>query len=85
MNDRSLLLLGAIIGAGAGAAVGFVLFTERGRQLRAELQPEIETVVREAMRLGQVIDELRSGRAVAPVAAAAAGGAGNMAWPRRTQ
>jgi gas vesicle protein len=86
MNDRNMLLLGAIIGAGAGAAVGFVLFTERGRQLRAELQPEIETVVREAMRLGQVIDELRSGRAVAPVAAAAAGGgAGNMVWPRRTQ
>ena len=84
MNDRSMMLLGAIIGAGVGAGVGFVLFTERGRQLRAELQPEIETVVREAMRLGTVIDDLRSGRAVAPVAAAAAGG-GNMVWPRRTQ
>jgi hypothetical protein len=85
MNDRNMLLLGAIIGAGAGAGVGFLLFTERGRQLRAELQPEIETVVREAMRLGQVIDDLRSGRAIAPVAAAASGGAGNMVWPRRAQ
>lgn len=85
MNDRSIMLLGAIIGAGVGAGVGFVLFTERGRQLRAELQPEIETVVREAMRLGQVVDDLRSGRAVAPVAAAATAGAGNMVWPRRTQ
>ena len=83
MNDRSMMLLGAIIGAGVGASVGFVLFTERGRQLRNDLQPEIETVVREAMRLGQVIDELRSGRAPGPVAAAA--GAGNMVWPRRTQ
>jgi hypothetical protein len=36
------------------------------------------------MRLGQVIDEMRSGRTVAPVAAAAAG-AENMVWPRRTQ
>ena len=85
MNDRSMLLLGAMIGAGVGAGVGFVLFTERGRQLRAELQPEIETVVREAMRLGQVIDDMRSGRAVAPVAASAGAGAANMAWPRRTQ
>ena len=59
MNDRSMMLLGAIIGAGVGASVGFVLFTERGRRLRNDLQPEIETVVREAMRLGQVIDELR--------------------------
>ena len=85
MTDRSMMLLGAIIGAGVGASVGFVLFTERGRQLRAELQPEIETVVREAMRLGQVIDDLRSGRTLAPAAAAAVAGAGNMAWPRRTQ
>ena len=85
MNDRSMVLLGAIIGAGVGAAVGFVLFTKRGRQLRAELQPEIETVVREAMRVGQVLDEMRSGRAAAPVATATAGGAGNMVWPRRTQ
>lgn len=82
MNDRSMMLLGAIIGAGVGAAVGFVLFTERGRRLRAELQPEIETVVSEAMRLGHVIDDLRSGRTVAPVSAA---GAGSTVWPRRTQ
>ena len=79
MNDRGMVLLGAIIGAGVGASVGFVLFTERGRQLRSELQPEIETVVKEAMRLGQVIDDLRSGRTVAPAATAAGG-----AWPRRT-
>lgn len=84
MNDRNMMVLGAIIGAGVGAGMGFVLFTERGRQLRAELQPEIETVVREAMRLGQVVDELRNGRAVAPVAAAGARAA-NMVWPRRTQ
>lgn len=83
MNDRNMMLLGAMIGAAAGAAAGFVLFTERGRRLRAELQPEIETVMREAMRLGQVVDDLRSGRPVAPVAAAA--GAGSTAWPRRTQ
>ena len=85
MNDRSMLLLGAIIGAGVGAGIGFVLFTERGRQLRAELQPEIETVVREAMRLGQVVDDLRNGRAAAPVAAAGGASAANMVWPRRTQ
>ncbi len=85
MNDRSMMLLGAIIGAGVGASVGFVLFTERGRQLRNDLQPEIETVVREAMRLGQVVDDLRNGRVAAPVAAASGASAANMVWPRRTQ
>ncbi|OFW42224.1 MAG: hypothetical protein A3J29_00305 [Acidobacteria bacterium RIFCSPLOWO2_12_FULL_67_14b] len=70
-----------MIGAAVGAGVGFVLFTERGRQLRADLQPEIETVVREAMKLGQVVDDLRRGRPAAPMAGAA--GAGPVAWPRR--
>ena len=42
MNDRNLMILGGMIGAVVGVGVGFALFTERGRQLRAELQPEIE-------------------------------------------
>jgi gas vesicle protein len=80
-NDRGMVLLGAIIGAAVGAGVGFVLFTERGRQLRADLQPEIETVMREAVRLGQVVDDLRAGR---PAAVAASAGPA-AAWPRRAQ
>ncbi len=83
MNDRNMMMLGAMIGAAVGAGVGFVLFTERGRQLRAELQPEIETVVREAMRLGHVMDDLRNARPARPIGATAGGGP--MAWPRRTQ
>ncbi|MGE0866023.1 MAG: YtxH domain-containing protein [Vicinamibacterales bacterium] len=79
-NDRNLMILGGMIGAIVGVGVGFALFTERGRRLRAELQPEIETVIREAMRLTQVVEDFKSGRAVGPVEAA--GGA--AAWPRRT-
>lgn len=41
MNDRNLMILGGVIGAIVGVGVGYALFTERGRQLRAELQPEI--------------------------------------------
>ena len=80
MSDRDMMILGGIIGAAAGVAAGFVLFTERGRQLRAELQPEIETVMREAMRLTQVVDDFKSGRPVAEAGVAA----GASAWPRRT-
>jgi len=76
MNDRNLMILGGMIGAIVGAGVGFVLFTERGRQLRAELQPEIEDVIREAVRLTQVVDEFKTGHPSAPAAASA--------WPRRT-
>jgi len=76
MNDRNLMILGGMIGAVVGVGVGYVLFTERGRQLRAELQPEIEGVIREAVRLTQVVDEFKTGRAPAPTAASV--------WPRRT-
>lgn len=81
MNDRNLMILGGMIGAAVGVGVGFALFTERGRQLRAELQPEIESVIREAVRLTQVVEDFKSGRAVGPAEAAAGGGA---AWSRRT-
>ncbi|MDP2319149.1 MAG: hypothetical protein Q8O42_07425 [Acidobacteriota bacterium] len=80
MNERNLMILGGMLGAVVGVGVGFVLFTERGRQLRAELQPEIETVVREAMRLSQVMDEFKAG----PPAAKGSAAAGTAAWPRRT-
>jgi len=79
-NDRNLMILGGILGAAVGVGVGFVLFTERGRQLRAELQPEIETVIREAVRLTQVVDEFKSGRPVGQASTAAAG----ATFPRRT-
>ena len=79
MNERNLLILGGMIGAIVGVGVGFALFTERGRQLRAELQPEIESVMREAARLTQVVDDFKAGRAPAPASAAAA-----STWPRRT-
>lgn len=78
MSDRHLMILGGMIGAVVGVGVGFALFTERGRQLRAELQPEVEGVIREASWLAQVVEEFKAGRPLAPVAGAAA------AWPRRT-
>ena len=81
MNDRHLMMLGAVVGAAVGVGVGFALFTERGRRLRAELQPEIESVMREAVRLTQMVDEFKSGQPVAHVASTAAA----ATWPRRAQ
>ena len=79
MSDRNLMLVGGMIGAVAGVAVGFALFTDRGRQLRAELQPEIEGVIREASRLAQVVEDFKAGRPMAQVGAGA-----SAVWPRRT-
>ncbi len=81
MNDRNLMILGGMIGAVVGVGVGFALFTERGRRLRAELQPEIDSVIREAVRLTRVVDEFKSERPLGQ-SSATAGAAG--VWPRRT-
>lgn len=80
MNDRNLMILGGMIGAVVGVGVGFALFTERGRQLRAELQPELEAVMREAMRLTQVVEEFKTGKPAGPASA----GTAAAAWPKRT-
>ena len=79
MSDRDVMIMGGMIGAVVGVGLGFALFTARGRQLRAELQPEIEGLLREAARLTQVVEDFKAGR---PLAQAGAGAA--AAWPRRT-
>ncbi len=80
MNDRNLMILGGMIGAVVGVGLGFTLFTDRGRRLRSELQPEIEAVLREAARLTQVVEEFKAGRPLAQAGAAVGAAAG----PRRT-
>ena len=80
MSERSTLVLGAIIGAAVGVGVGYLLFTEKGRRLRADARPELETLVREALRLGSAVQNVRHGRAGDGARAASA----PLAWPRRT-
>lgn len=81
MSERNLMILGGVLGATVGVGVGFLLFTKRGRQLHADLQPEIENVIREAMQLTQVVDDLKHGRPAPPTGVAA----GAAPWPRRTK
>lgn len=72
-----MLVVGAILGAAAGAVAGFLLFTERGRQLREDLEPELDTIFREAGRLKAAFEQVRDG--VSGLRAENA-----EAWPRRS-
>lgn len=47
MSERSVVVLGAIVGAALGGMAGYLFLTERGRQLRAELEPRLDDLVRE--------------------------------------
>jgi gas vesicle protein len=81
MKDRDLIVGGALLGAVAGAMASFLFFTERGRRLRRDIEPELQTIVREAMQLGKTVTDLRKTRAAAP---RAAGASTPLAWPRRS-
>ena len=70
MNERAIIIVGGIAGALAGAAVGYMFFTPRGRRFRIEAERNLSAFMQEAERLLSAADqvrhsvaELRSGQA----------------------
>ena len=59
MDDRARIALGMGIGAAVGGFVGFLLFTDRGRSFRQELEPQLEEFFGEAQRLTTAFDRTR--------------------------
>jgi hypothetical protein len=59
MDDRARIALGMGIGAALGGFVGFLLFTDRGRAFRQELEPQLEQIFGEAQRLSTAFDKTR--------------------------
>jgi gas vesicle protein len=70
-------MVGIVLGAAAGAVFSFLLLTERGRQLRQDLEPELDALLREAKRIQTSFQRVRDG--VSELRA----GSGES-WPRRT-
>jgi gas vesicle protein len=59
MDDRARIALGMGIGAVLGGFAGFLLFTDRGRAFRQELEPQLEQLFGEAQRLTTAFDKTR--------------------------
>ena len=51
MTENNRTVVAAIVGAVAGGMAGYMLFTERGRELRRRLEPAIEDFARELVQL----------------------------------
>ena len=47
MNDSERGLVAAVVGAVVGGIAGYLLFTERGRNLRRQLEPALEDFAHE--------------------------------------
>lgn len=58
MNERSRVVLGATLGALCGAAVVYLFFTDRGRELRDRFEPAIDDLRREFARFQKTIEKV---------------------------
>ncbi len=81
MTDRHTIVGGAVLGALVGAVAGYVFFTERGRRFRRDVEPDLQTIVREAMRVVKSVSELRQTRSQTR---RAVGSSTPLAWPRQS-
>jgi hypothetical protein len=56
LDDRVAVGLGALLGALAGATLGYLYLTPRGRRLREDLEPELSQLVTELQRVREVAE-----------------------------
>lgn len=63
MDDRGRIGLAIGIGALVGGFAGYLLFTERGRELRDQLEPKLQDLLTEIDRLSTTFDRARAAAA----------------------
>ena len=51
MRDRTAILLGLVAGAALGGVAGWLWLTEDGRRLRARIEPQLQDLAGQAMKL----------------------------------
>jgi gas vesicle protein len=60
VDDRGRIAIAIGIGALVGGVAGYLLLTERGRQMRDELEPRLNDVMGEIDKLRQTFESTRS-------------------------
>jgi gas vesicle protein len=60
VDDRGRIGLAIGLGAVIGGAVGYLLFTDRGRNLRDNLEPRLQDLLTEIDQLTRTFDRARS-------------------------
>lgn len=58
MSERTAVTVGALVGALAGVAAAYLLFTDRGRALRDRLGPTLEDLQHEFVRFQGTIQQV---------------------------
>ena len=58
MNQRQMVILGAVAGAAIGAAASYLFFTDRGRVLRDRMEPFVDDLRQEFTRFQRTVQKV---------------------------
>jgi len=59
VNERSIIIVGGIVGALAGAVSAYMFFTPQGQRWRVDAERNLSTFMQEAERLLSAADQVR--------------------------
>jgi hypothetical protein len=60
VDDRSRVFMSTVIGAAAGAIIGFLYLTEQGRRVRMQIEPRLDDFMTELTRLRGTVQKARA-------------------------
>ncbi|HJR61270.1 MAG TPA: YtxH domain-containing protein [Vicinamibacterales bacterium] len=60
MDERSRVLMAALLGAVAGGVWGWLYMTENGRRVRDQIEPKLDDFMNELTRMRSTVDKARS-------------------------
>lgn len=63
MDDRARVLAATLLGAVAGGILGGLYLTERGRVMRAQVEPFFESLIGELQMVQRTVDKAREAAA----------------------
>ena len=63
MDERTRVLVATLLGAVVGGVFGTLYFTERGRRVRDQIEPLLDTMIAELQRTRETVDKAREATA----------------------
>jgi gas vesicle protein len=69
VNERAAIWLGALAGAVVGGALGYLYLSDRGRELREDLEPAVSDLMTELRRSWEAAEHARQAMSEAWTAA----------------
>ena len=60
MDERSRVLMAALLGAVAGGVFGWLYMTEQGRHVREQIEPKLDDFMNELTRMRGTVEKART-------------------------